>query len=223
MCFVFSWPDEVSIWGFTISCSAYLWDPRTISYVNLFISLLSSCSFPVVHSVWTFHVPTVRVFFAIFSFSVALILVDFPVANFSILPWWSSRERGPCFTGRRPRAGMCFYCLYWWLVSLVFFFFQTAASALLSVQRFTWNPDWRPAQDLRMRSCGRGLMYAEFCFLHSSYYGYRIPKQLRMNDLSRIITRVVIPRFELSNWWLRVGHVSTQPCCTVLSIERCNV
>src|SRR5688572_469592 len=74
-----------------------------ISYLNRFISFLSSSSLPAAHNVCTFHVPTVRVFLASFSFCAFLVVYEFfPVANFSTLPWSLDRGRGPCFTGRRP-------------------------------------------------------------------------------------------------------------------------
>ena len=74
-----------------------------MSYLKRFISFLSNSSLPAVHSVCTFHVPTVRVFLASFSFCVFFVVYEFfPVANFSTLPWSLGRGREPCSPGHRP-------------------------------------------------------------------------------------------------------------------------
>jgi hypothetical protein len=76
-----------------------------MSYLKRFISFLSNSSLPAAHSVCTFHVPTVRVFLASFSFCVFFVVHEFfeffPVTNFSTLPWFLGRGRGTCLPGRR--------------------------------------------------------------------------------------------------------------------------
>ena len=96
----------------------------TIWYLNVFVSFLSNSRLPVAYSVWMFYVPINNVSFTTFSFSLAVLLslvfIDFPVANFSALPWSLSSERRIFPTGRR--LGRHTFLLFVFMVGFYYLF-----------------------------------------------------------------------------------------------------
>ena len=136
---------------------------------HIWISSSRSWAAVVVHSVWTLHVPTVSVFFAIFSFSVSLILVDFPVANFSILPWSSSRGRGSGFTGRHPSRHV--FLLFVFMVGFYrLFLFSNSGICTPFCSTLHLRSGLATGTSPQDEKLWSGF-HACWIFLHSPYYG----------------------------------------------------